>query len=234
MIGALRELGELVLSRGGQAILGRRVSFVTGQLAAYLKDPTRPPPPEALARMAAAMTDATLKDAQAALDEASIVFAHSLLDAVAFSYCRVAALVCPFDWEPVLKDRCIRLGDLAGASYDDLVRAALEKYLKDLEKESVLRKVDELYRICQPPANWSGAVGYEFDRNWLAQIDDQRHRIVHGPVLGALTGGIEGDLEYLLKTEAHLLGLLEVRYRIRIDPDRLARLLGSQGSGQAG
>ena len=53
--------------------------------------------------------------AQIGVDAASIVFAHSVLDAAALDYCRVTALVAPGDWESVIDQRQVKLSDLRGA-----------------------------------------------------------------------------------------------------------------------
>jgi len=43
------------------------------------------------------MTEQTIKETEIAMNAASIVFAHSVLDGAALDYCRVTALVAPRD-----------------------------------------------------------------------------------------------------------------------------------------
>jgi hypothetical protein len=46
------------------------------------------------------ITEKSVTIFEAALDAASLIFSHSLLDTVAFDWCRVCALVCPDDFMP--------------------------------------------------------------------------------------------------------------------------------------
>ena len=53
----------------------------------------------------AGMTNTAVANSRAAIDAASLVFAQSMLDDSAWSYCRVCALVAPQDWESLWRRR---------------------------------------------------------------------------------------------------------------------------------
>src|SRR5262249_5409830 len=127
--------------------------------------------PEIADSLAAGMTDATMSQAAASVDAASLIFMHSILDGVALDYCRVTAMLAPERWADLVKDRQIKLEEVKGATYDQLLRTALGQYFERLERESLLRKVEMLYRACDPPKAAPSAVkGYTFDRERLERI----------------------------------------------------------------
>src|SRR5712692_2523743 len=99
-------------------------------------------PPEKLVQV---MTDATVGQAQVAVDAASIVFAHSFLDGAAFDYCRVTALVAPHDWDGVLEQRQIKLSELRDLGPEQVCKNKLDEFLVQLERESLLKKADLLF-----------------------------------------------------------------------------------------
>jgi hypothetical protein len=73
-------------------------------------------------------------------------------------------------------------GDFATASRqsaeairDELIQAILSQ----LERESLLKKVDMLFRLCNPPEGYAPIDNCVFDRKRLDAIDSQRHRIIH-------------------------------------------------------
>lgn len=84
-------------------------------------------PPEKLIQE---LTGTTVQLAQRGVDAASIVFAHSIVDAAAFDYCRVTALVAPGDWESIIDQRQIKLSDLRGTSYDQILRKKLDEFFE--------------------------------------------------------------------------------------------------------
>jgi hypothetical protein len=172
-------------------------------------------PPEKLSHE---MSEMTVNQAQVAVDAASIVFAHSVLDAAAFDYCRVTALVAPGEWSPVVDQRQIRLSDLRGTDYEQILRTKLDEFFEQLERESLLKKADYLFARCKPPANWSPMHDYIYDRDRLKKLDDYRHEVIHGkdPLQGI--DSAEQEVDYLTRTVLFFLGLVNLRYGLRLDP----------------
>ena len=181
--------------------------------------------------LAGLMTARTVEDFEKAVDAASLVFTHSILDDASLGYCRVAAIVSPQDWEKFVIKKQISLEDVKSvkaSSFEEILKNKVFEYIdKDLENQSLLFKVDRLYEICQPPTDFSGIKDYKFDRDHLKKLDDLRHDIVHGegPVKKLPNG--ERDIEYLQKTTIHLLTLVNFKYDVKINPLGLPKFFKS-------
>jgi len=172
-------------------------------------------PPEKLSRQ---MTELTVRQAQIGVDAASIVFAHSVLDAAALDYCRVTALVAPGDWESVIDQRQIRLCDFRGVGYEQMLTRKLDEFFEQLERESLLKKADYLFARCKPPANWSPMHNYAYDRDRLKKLDDYRHEVIHGISAPQEIAAAEEEVDYLTRTVLYFMGLVNLRYGLRLDP----------------
>jgi hypothetical protein len=172
-------------------------------------------PPDKLVQI---MTDATVGQAQVAVDAASIIFTHSVLDGAALDYCRVTALVAPRDWESVIDQRQIKLSDVRGLNYEQILTKKLDEFFEQLDRESLLKKADHLFARCQPPEKWSPIHNYVFDRDRLERIDRYRHEVVHGEALGKGIAAAEEEVDYLMKTALFFMGLVNQRYNLMLDP----------------
>jgi hypothetical protein len=172
-------------------------------------------PPE---KLIGELTELTVSQAQIAVDAASIVFAHSVLDGAAFDYCRVTALVAPRDWESVIDQRQIRLSDVRGSDYEQILREKLGEFFEQLERESLLKKADHLFARCKPPANWSPMHGYVYDRDRLIKLDDYRQQVIHGngPVQGIADA--DEEVDYLMRMVLFFQGLVNLRYGLTLNP----------------
>jgi hypothetical protein len=180
--------------------------------------PTKKPDYAALAKTGA---KAMLGTTYAQVDAATLIFYHSILDGVAFDCLRVTALQAPNDWEEDLANAQVGLLEARDQAYDKLLRAKIDKRLETLERESLLAKVGRLFARCQPGPSWSPMHGYAFDHTRIKQFDDQRHEIVHGAAVGkplALFPVTDESLFYLSRTGMFFIGLLNMRYGLKIDP----------------
>jgi hypothetical protein len=171
-------------------------------------------PPEKLVKE---MTEATVKYGQVGVDAASIVFAHSFVDGAALDYCRVTTLIAPRDWEPALDQRQIKLSEIRELGYDTALRKKLDEYLEQLERESLLKKADLLFARCKPPEKWSPMRDYVYDRDHLKILDDCRHDIIHGNEIAIINHAHE-EVDYLMRTVLFFMGLVNLRYGIKLDP----------------
>jgi len=155
------------------------------------------------------------------LDAATVVFVHSILDAAAIDYCRVTAMAAPSDWEPDLRGNAVRLTEIRGSTYDELLRRKLGDRLQSLERESLLTKIDRLLARCQPPAGWSPMNNYKFDLETMKRLDEQRHDIVHGLAIGRPLKDFPlspESLWYLQRTLMYFAGLVNRKYGLMLDP----------------
>jgi hypothetical protein len=164
------------------------------------------------------MTQMTVSQAQIAVDAASIVFAHSFVDGAVLDYCRVTALVAPRDWESVIDQRQVPLSDVRAANYEQILKRKLDEFFAQLERESLLRKMDHLFARCKPPEKWSAMHGYVFDRERLEKLDRYRQEVIHGngPVQALADAGAEVD--YLMRVTLFSQGSVNLRYGLRLDP----------------
>ncbi len=164
-----------------------------------------------------AMTDLTITNAQTAIDAACLVFAHSVLDDCALSYCKVCALAAPKDWEIFIDSKTIKFEALREANFDVLRQQLIDAKLLEIERKSLLTKVDLLFRLCQPPTGFDPIGNYAFDRGRLEQIDEARHRVIHGDAFGNSFTNVETDLTYISKTANYLMALVNQKYGLRLD-----------------
>jgi hypothetical protein len=164
------------------------------------------------------MTNTAVTNSRTAIDAASLVFAQSMLDDSAWSYCRVCARVAPKDWEPLLEPKKIDYGSVCDRSAEAIRDELLAATLSQLECESLLRKVDMLFPLCKPPPDFNPIGNYTFDRSRLEAIDNRRHRIIHGEGIKDAMNDLDADLEFVKKTSHFLMGLVNRRYGLRLHP----------------
>jgi len=171
------------------------------------------------------MTEKSVTAFEAALDAASLIFSHSLLDTAAFDWCRVCALASPDDFMPYIDNRKFTLAEVQAASFSELREKAIGRHLKTLERESLLKKLDILFALCRPPPILQN---YSYDRKRIVDLDTLRHDYVHrGWVGGRLPQG-DDDLAFLSNTTTFLFHLVTQRYGIRLDPNALVGAFPAQ------
>ncbi len=133
-------------------------------------------------------------------------------------FASAAWCVSPTDWEPFIEKKRLELKDVKEKGYERLAEEALNKRLSQLRNDALLDKIDLLHQICKPPAGFSPMRHYKFDPERLKKQDDLRHDIVHGTALGTKLPNTEDDVQYLLKTAWYLMGLVNQRYGVKINP----------------
>lgn len=171
-------------------------------------------------------TGSDLGRSQAAVDAATIVFAHTVLDGVAHDYCRVIALHCPLDWATDLERKQVTLAEIGAASYEVLLHRALEKLLKDIERSSLLTKIDLLHKKCAHGRKFT-YFKYVFDRERIKHLDDTRHEIIHGGGLGKPIPGIDEYLQFIAETVMYLTALIKFGYGLGLEADLFVAHLGT-------
>lgn len=169
-------------------------------------------------KFATEMTRRTIEQASVSVDAASIVFTHSVLDAAALDYCKVTALVAPKDWEASLEQRQVTLGEVSKEGYEAVLGKKLSSLLEQLERESLIKKVELLFARCQPPTGFAPIGHYTFDMNRLKWLDNLRHAIIHGQGLGAPIASAADEVEFLMKTSLFLMCLINEKYGMKLNP----------------
>jgi hypothetical protein len=167
--------------------------------------------------MRTGMTQGALASARSAIDAASLVFAHSVLDDCAWSYLCVCSLANPADWDPIIAEKKASFADYYGKSQDMVREEMIQKKLEELEREPLLKKIDLLFRFCTPPEKYSPIGNYAYDRDMLEKIDDRRHGIIHRDGMGKPVAGIADDLDFIFKTANYLLALVNQKYGVQLN-----------------
>jgi len=163
-----------------------------------------------------------------AVDAACLVFAHSVLDDAALQYCRVTATVSPSSWERFVIDKKIRLSEAKNETYRGLLQQNIERYLKKLEKESLLVKIDKLFAVCQPVPGYKPIRRFSYDRARLQDLDTLRHSIIHqsGPVRKLPKG--EDDIRFMQLCGLYMVDLVNTRFGVQIDANQLEESFRAQ------
>jgi hypothetical protein len=170
------------------------------------------------------MTEGALTSARAAIDAASLVFAQSMLDDCAWSYLKVCSLANPTDWKPIIGEKKTTFAAFQGRPLDVIRDEMIEEKLKQLEWDSLLKKVDLLFQLCTPPMGYAPINNYAYDRDRLEKIDDARHAIIHRNAMGKPVANIEDDLDFILKTANYLLALVNRKYGVQLNTKKMFNL----------
>ncbi len=226
VISALRQVTDVGLPLAEEALAGIHAEFVESvaidpeykKIFVSLDGSDKPLSHEAKEIIRTGMTQGAITNARAALDAASLVFAQSVLDDCAWSYCRVCALANPDDWDTLIGAKKVDFSALRGKAAEKIREELIEAKLSQLERESLLSKVDLLFRLCPPPKDFAPIGHYVFDRDRLERIDGDRHRIIHSNAFGVALTNVEEDLEFVSKTANYLAALVNQKYGIQFHP----------------
>jgi hypothetical protein len=160
---------------------------------------------------------------RSSVDSASLVFAHSILDHSALQYLRITALVAPDDWLPQIENRKVEIKTLRSVSSEDIIREKLQEYFAQLERESLLKKLDLLHAKCNPTTAAQRVQDYAYDRDRIEQLDNLRHQIIHGERRNPLLPNGDQDILYLQHTSIYLMSMVSERYGVKWDKETLGK-----------
>jgi hypothetical protein len=59
---------------------------------------------------------------------------------------------------------------------------------------------------------------YVYDKERLERLDRFRHEVIHGESLGKVIANASEEVEYLMQTTLFFMGLVNLRYKLMIDP----------------
>jgi hypothetical protein len=163
-------------------------------------------------------------EAVTALNAASLVFAHSILDDAVTTYCRISASVDPDAWERYISERKISLAEVKeSGTFENCRSLLIKRYVVDLEGKSLRRRLDVLNALCQPPperrANQTS--WYKYDPEQISALDQRRQDVIHRVNLRETASNIEADLEYLSQTCIYAGNLIIVKYNIPFDGEAM-------------
>ena len=166
-----------------------------------------------------------------AVDGASLILAHSVLDGVIDLLCRTSIAVEPAQWSRYVRDKTFRLQDLEKATSEQLRDRALRQFITTLSREAILVKLDRLFKAIKPTSEQLGAgTRYRFSRDRLERLDKLRHTLVHGTAPPDKVTmlyhierwkNIDDDLEYLSYTPVKLTVMVGNHYQLSMSPIHL-------------
>jgi hypothetical protein len=182
-----------------------------------------------------AITEQSVTTFESALDAATLIFAHSVLDSAALDWCRVCALAEPEDFMPHIDQKKVTLSEVQRAEYSELRETAINGYLDRLEREPLIKKLDLIFSLCPPSPTFVGIEDYRYDRDRIIALDNLRHDYVHRGALSVRLPRGDDDLSFLSLTDAFLLFLVIQRFGIRLWPifNFLANAVGAISPPQA-
>lgn len=166
--------------------------------------------------MAMQLTYNSLAEAQSAIDAASLVFAHSLLDDCASECCRISLLADPGAWMQDIVQRKVSVEQLQSSSLDQILADLRASYVEQLTKDALMKRLDTLNAKCQPVAPLrTDGVTYAYDRDRVKNLDALRHQIVHRPAeQKRLPTTLEDDLQFADNTCRFLTWMISQRHGI--------------------
>jgi hypothetical protein len=225
VISSLRQFRDAALEGAAQLLTEQHAAFVNlfrtePEYRRIFTNPEQPVPENILQILQTQMTEGVIINAHAAIDASSLVMAQSILDDCAWSYLKVCALIAPEDWRGQIDARKVDLKTVREQSYEDLRDGLIQARVDQIERESVLVKIDLLFSLCKPPADYAPLNNYAYDRARLVRIDGERHAVIHENGFVTPLPTIEEDLDYISKTAWFVMGLVNQKHGLRIDPRR--------------
>ena len=170
-------------------------------------------------QMGTLFRDKGLTMGQNAVDAASLVFGHSILDYCVNECCRISAAACIGDWEADVEKRKVELAQIRASDYNTVLRQSVDNYVEEqCRSKSLVKRIDLLNRKCQPiPTFVRDDVPYKYDSDKVERIDLRRQEIVHRTAINMALDSVEDDLEYLDATTTYVVNLVTNKYRLPID-----------------
>ena len=169
--------------------------------------------------LAKKLTEQQFKSYQKSIDEASVVLAHSALDSAAFEYCRVIELIAPPEkWMTNIKNKKATISEINETGYDVLIQQKISKFVASLDRGSLLEKINQLFKLCEPSNAFDPIKDYKFNKERIEKFDLMRHKIVHEEGLTSPLQNCDKEIIYMMDTSNFLMSLVNHRYNLKIDP----------------
>lgn len=204
--------------------------LLNGEHASFLKDRETFIREGWATRMPHEMTETSVKNFRQTMHAATLVFAHSILDAAVFDCVRICAISAPLEWGAFVGNRKITLAEVATTPYSDILQAAIDTDLTRLERESLLTKVDRVFQVCRPEKVKYLTNGFRFDRDRLTRLDDLRHRLVHTPDGNWTLDSIYEDMQFMQSSGIHLFMMVGEKFTLCFSGEEAMIALAARGS----
>lgn len=168
-------------------------------------------------QMVTAMTQGSMESYIGSINAACLVFWHSVLDAATTDLLRVIAMAAPDSWDSELANKEISFERATTQSVEDLRKQLLDELIGKLKRNSLPKRVHQIYARCSPESNWSNLRDYSYDSRELERIDKLRHGIVHRDGLHEAAQLDPSDTDYLRSTTLHLIYLVAYHFHLQVE-----------------
>jgi hypothetical protein len=121
----------------------------------------------------------SIRISKQAIDSAALVFAHTILDATLTECCLVTFYAAPSDWFSFVEKRKVELADLQNSSADDLRHQKALEYVKQLSRESMVKRLETLHMVCVPKLKGEKPFTRWILTEELEKFDRLRHDVIH-------------------------------------------------------
>lgn len=164
-----------------------------------------------------------IKSTKIPIEVASLVYMHSVLDALLFDLLECTADLDRNRWLQYIaqqkNDRRILPREIIEKSKAQLVDELLSKCLNRFRGKSIMRKCKRIFEICSSSKNCQFLPDYVYDEKKIKEIDDLRHDVIHGLKINLPIPDVEEKLTYLKRTALHFLAMIKVEFKLYIDLD---------------
>lgn len=204
---SFRKVAKLGIPQAKESLTNEYMRFVPKTLPQFLKPGAKSLDDSDFARLSRDAATTSLSQYQKGIDGASLLFMHTILDTTVFDCLSLCKEIYPEGWRSRLEKR------------KDVFEKSIIKDLRNLERESVMVKIDFLMSICEPKPEYNPVDNYKYDRERLSAINDVRNKVAHGAPLLGVTSNIEDDLWYLSKTGIFVVSILGKVFELTIDEE---------------
>jgi len=132
----------------------------------------------------------------------TIVFAHSVLDALVSECCLASFEANPLDWHRYVKSQKVELGKLETEGASALLNQRAYDYVCQLRRESIVKRLSLLNAVCIPKlsAELKPKITKLLNTELLERFDGMRHQIIHDKPFTQTTSDIQEELFLVLVT----------------------------------
>lgn len=151
------------------------------------------------------------------IDATSLIFGHSMLDYSTFEYCKITYHLNQEYWLNKIQNQKISISDLQKKSKDEIIEKKISEYFESFERESLVTKIDSIFAVCSPDANFDPLDDYKYDRSKILEIDRKRHDIIHSNKELEEIDINENDIYYFQFTDLYLFVMLKETFGLEIN-----------------
>jgi len=168
-------------------------------------------------RLADRAAGATIESARSAIDAASLVFMHSIIDSGASRLLQLTSLAGPEDWYQFMDEKKLPFSKVRQDRHETLYIGLLLQEMARIERNTSLPwKGARLRQLCKPEDGWTQM---RYDETGLQRVDKLRHDIVHGEMLGNPIPDAHNDIRFLENTGWYFWLIVGKRYGLELSND---------------